>query len=139
MTFLAIDLTTATTKEFAISSTVSWQATHIILAPNSVVHIGYVFGGWSIDKNKYTVIGPEGYDQQIDAQIWNPTRCKLFQGESYGTLLGKIGDGSVFAIGRDKWFLAQNAGELYLSINDAATCLADNEGGIIVRITARTR
>lgn len=134
----AIYLTTAKTIEFTVSSTAGWLATHVVLGRNSIVHIGYVSGAWSVDKSNYVTIGPEGYDQQTDTQIWNPSLCKLLQNASYGTLLGKIGDGSVFMVGRDRWLLAENAGEIYLSINDAAACLADNQGQITVRITAGT-
>lgn len=119
-----------------IDSVSYWQATGVDLSRNSIAYIGYNSGAWTVDSNIYGTVGPEGYPADVDAQIWNPLECKILQSAPYGALLGKIGNGPVFEIGRSKVFWVSDEGELYLSMNDDYQCLADNQGEISVTIVS---
>jgi hypothetical protein len=125
---------TAQTTTYTVSSTSYLQATGIVLSKDSIDNISYKSGGWTVDVNSYRIVGAEGYSSNIDAQIWNPSECKLLQNVPYGALLGKIGDGPIFEIGRGKLFWVSNEGQLYLGINDNYQCLIDNQGEISVNI-----
>lgn len=120
----------------AVSSVSYWQATGVTLSRNSLVFVGYNSGAWTIDSSSYGTVGPEGYSSDIDAQIWNPSECKILQTAPYGALLGQIGNGAIFEIGKNKIFLASDTGELYLSINDNYQCLVDNQGEINVTVVS---
>jgi len=133
----AIYFSTAKTASVTIYATLNWQATGVTLNKNSVMYINYISGNWTVDGSEYEPVGPEGYTEQISALIWNPSKCKLLQNASFGTLLGKINNGPVFEVGRSKLLMASNEGELFLSINDSYNCVGDNQGEIVVGIIAK--
>jgi hypothetical protein len=83
------------------------------------------------------MVGPEGYSTNNDAIIWNINQCKLLNSAPYGELLGRIGNGSIFPIGRSTLFFPADEGELFLSINDGYQCLGDNQGDIKIVIINR--
>ena len=121
----------------SVSSTVNWQPTAIVLGKNSLVYIGYLSGSWTVDSQRFQFVGPEGYTNDIDSQIWGASRCKILQSAPYGQLLGGVDGGPVFIIGKGGFFWAPNDGELFLSINDKAPCLTDNRGEVTVLIIAK--
>ena len=79
----------------------------------------------------YSEIGPGGYPSNIDNQIAHG--YKYVESLPYGALIGKVGYGSIIAIGNQSGpFYAENDGFLFLRINDSDISLGDNYGDIIV-------
>lgn len=132
-----IYFTPAKTINVTINSTSGWQATGVVLNRNSMLYVDYISGGWTVDANIYGIIGPEGYSFSVDRQIWGPSRCKILQSAPYGALVGRIGNGPVFEIGKNKLVWFPSDGELFLSINDTYECSRDNQGQVTVRIVFR--
>jgi hypothetical protein len=134
---LCISLVPTKARLISVSSRASWQSTGIVLAKNSPVYIGYLSGSWTVDSQRFQFVGPEGYTNDIDNQIWGASQCKILQSAPYGELLGGVDGGPVFVIGRGRFFSAPNDGELLLSINDKAPCLTDNQGDVTILIIAK--
>jgi hypothetical protein len=124
-------------RQITLSSTVNWQSTGVVLGKNSPVYIAYLSGSWTVDSQRFQFVGPEGYPNDIDGQIWGASQCKIVQSAPYGQLLGGVDSGSVFIVGKGGFFWAPNEGELLLSINDKAPCLTDNQGEVTVLIIAK--
>ncbi|MEU7244354.1 hypothetical protein [Streptomyces sparsogenes] len=89
-------------------------------------------GDWTVDYRNFPKVGPEGYSESIDANIYQG--CKV-TGDTYATLLGKFDNGSAFAVGSGGVFSDKEGGGLSLRIND--TCLSDNEGSVSVDVSPR--
>jgi len=134
---IAVIFATAKVTHVAVYSTSGWQATSIILNKSSLLYVDYLSGQWTVDVSLLEMVGSEGYPANIDAQIWDPSQCKLLQDAPYGALLGRVGNGPIFQVGRSKLIWTSTEGELFLSINDAYQCSADNQGEIAVRVIAK--
>jgi hypothetical protein len=52
----------------------------------------------------------------------------------YGALVGKIGTGAAFLVGKKITFTAKSTGILYLAVNDNLPWYGDNAGGYTVTI-----
>lgn len=128
---------TAKAVNVTINSTSGWQATGIVLNKNAMLYVDYISGGWTVDANIYGMVGSEGYPVSVDRQIWDPSQCKIVQSAPYGALVGKIGNGPVFEVGRSKLIWFPSNGELFLSINDKYKCSWDNQGQVTVRVTTK--
>jgi hypothetical protein len=74
--------------------------------------------------------GPEGGGRPVTVATY-PLR-----GEDGGVLLGRIGDGAPFYVGRWTTVVATEAGRLYFRIND--DLLGDNKGQLTLTIEVRT-
>ena len=51
-----------------------------------------------------------------------------------GTLIGEIGQGSLFSIGSSSSFRASASGSLRLLFNDRACCYVDNSGSVTASV-----
>jgi len=132
--FLFIKIPNADNYIINVDSKNGWQSTNIILNSGDILLIKYISGEWTVDYNVYEMVGPEGYHDAIDKQIWNPSKCKIIQSLPYGTLLGKINNKSIFKVGINRLLFILDSGELFLSINDLHECAWDNKGHIVVEI-----
>lgn len=112
----------------SISSLLSWQATPLNLEQGEQFTSTYITGTWTADVrgNGYYYVGPEGYNSSCIAG-----GCET--AFPAGSLVGKIGDGPSFYIGRGGTFAANASGALYLRMNDCLPCLGDNDGSITMR------
>jgi hypothetical protein len=115
-----------------VSSTTGWQETSVYLHAGDKFTVTYGSGTWTVDYRNFPYVGPGGYSDAEDTQIYQG--CKIDTSENYGVLLGSVGTpNGDFPIGQGGTFTAGNDGYLYLSIND--TCLGDNDGSVTVSIT----
>lgn len=115
-------------KNNTVSSTAGWQQTALTVQQGSQFTISYVSGTWTVDARSLPYSGPQGYTWEVDQPIYQG--CKYDSMLTYATLLGEIGNGSDFAVGRGGVFTANSSGILSLRINDMDTCLSDNAGSI---------
>lgn len=78
-------------------------------------------------------IGPEG-SVPIDGIVPESAPHILVPGAPLGVLVGRVGEGEPFVIGRESAFVADAAGELFLSVNEDLRFRGDETGGYIVSI-----
>ncbi|MGB9873093.1 MAG: Kelch repeat-containing protein [Anaerolineae bacterium] len=100
-----------------------WQDTGIILQEGDFVTVSYVSGRWSPWSGHWIDAG--GNPGSTDG-------ANLIQGVPHAGLIGRIGQGQPFFIGREITFYAADSGILYLRINDKQ--IADNSGSIVAKI-----
>jgi len=117
-----------------ISSLAGWQQTPRTLKQGDPFSVAYLSGTWTVDKRSIPFVGPEGYSADVDSRIGYADWCKVKREAPYAALLGKIGDGPAFLVGRGGNFTADRDGSLYLTLNDQTYCQGDNEGSVIVQI-----
>ncbi|MCS7061459.1 MAG: hypothetical protein RMN25_09885 [Anaerolineae bacterium] len=117
-----------------ISSRVGWQQMPLSLQQGSTYFITYVSGAWTVDYRLYPSVGPEGYGPQVDNRVGYYDFCKTVRSLPYATLLGRIGNGPIFAVRRGGAFTANGSGFLSLRINDNDSCQGDNAGAIQVEV-----
>jgi hypothetical protein len=117
-------------SQIGITSTSGWQQTSMSLRQGDRFEVRYSEGDWTVDCRNYPYAGPEGHPPDIDAQIYQD--CRLVESLPYGTLIGQVGNGSIFAVGEGDEFTADASGALSLRINDDDACLVDNDGELIV-------
>ena len=124
--------TAATAVTFTISSTTGWQQSPINVTSGEVYALTYLSGSWTVDYRNFPQVGPGGYSDQVDSQIYQG--CKYLASSNYAVLLGAVGNGSAFAIGNGGTFTAQASGPLLLRINDDDACLGDNAGSVTMQL-----
>lgn len=117
-----------------VSSRSGWQQMPLYLQQGSTYFITYVSGAWTVDYRLYPSVGPEGYGPQIDNRVGYHDFCKTVRSLPYATLLGRIGNGPIFAVRRGGTFTANGSGFLSLRINDNDFCQVDNAGSIQVEV-----
>jgi hypothetical protein len=116
-------------KVIMVSAQEPWQYTGVRVRNGQVVSISYLGGTWGVWG------GARGVEHQTDAAG--------FEGEyravglpmisaPVGALLGRIGDGPVFLVGRELRFRSGETGILKLMMNDHA--LDDNIGYLQVEV-----
>lgn len=121
----------------AIKAGEGWQTIGYVNHPRSI-HFS-ASGSWTVDHRRDTElggrVGPAGYGRNADEKIGFQSRCKVMKSVPYGTLIGQIGNGPVFAVGSAALHGAsEDAGPLKLRINDADACLGDNAGAVKVSV-----
>jgi hypothetical protein len=93
----------------------------------------YVSGEWTVDTRNFPEVGPEGYRESVDKEIYRP--CKFIDNEPFGKLLGRVGeDGATFPVGEGGVLTSPQSGTLFLRINDSDECLGDNDGSLDVAV-----
>lgn len=116
-----------------ISSQKGWQQTPLYLNTGKSFYVIYQGGEWTVDKSNFPYVGPDGYQNNIDNKIANG--YKVISSVPYGTLIAKIGNGNLFAIGNKTGaFRADGSGYLFLRINDTDVALGDNSGSVTVTV-----
>jgi hypothetical protein len=125
-------------NDCTISSRAEWQQTPLMLKQGDPFTVAYLNGTWTTDKRRWPFVGPEGYSPDVDQQIGNDDLCKVDKRWVYGSLLGRVGEGNVFLVGRGGTFAAGNEGPLYLTLNDQAYCQGDNEGSVVMQLGTTT-
>jgi hypothetical protein len=115
-----------------VSSRAGWQQMPLSLQQGNTFFVTYVSGSWTVDYRLYPNVGPEGYTPQIDNRVGYYDFCKTVRTLPYATLLGRIGNGPIFAVRRGGAFTANASGSLSLRINDNESCQGDNSGSIQV-------
>ena len=116
-----------------------WQTIGYVNHPRSI-HFS-ASGSWTVDHRRDKElggrVGPAGYGRNADEKIGFQSRCKVMKSVPYGTLIGQIGNGPVFAVGAAALHGAsEDSGPLKLRINDADACLGDNAGAVKVSVNA---
>ena len=116
-------------REVAVSAQEGWQSTGLDVRPGQMVTITYLRGTWGVWG------GPEGVKNQADAEgfvdEYRPQGPPL-PSAPLGALLGRVGDGRPFLVGRGTRFRAGVGGVLSLRINDQ--WLNDNTGALHVAV-----
>ncbi|MGW0828437.1 cutinase family protein [Streptomyces sp. NPDC002845] len=133
-------------RTVTVSSTKQgWRDTGLSLDKDQTATITHNSGNWTVDSRLHGRVGPQGYSPEDDADI--APGCKFDDSEPYGALLGAVGP-SPASLGTpsavtwhdgDGEFKAENAGKLFLRINDEDRCLEDNGGLITVKVTITNR
>ncbi|MFF7646994.1 hypothetical protein [Streptomyces canus] len=133
-------------RTVVVSSTKQgWRDTGLSLDKGQTATITHDSGTWTVDSRLPDRVGPQGYSPEADAHI--APGCKFDDSEPYGALLGAVGP-SAASLGTPSavtWndgegeFKAENAGKLFLRINDEDRCLGDNGGLITVKVTITNR
>lgn len=101
-----------------------WTDTGIDVGPGDRIEIDYVDGMWSPwPGGSYDAIGSGG-DPRCD--------CNRVMGVSHAALIGRLGDGEPFLVGKHWESVAGQGGRLFLGMNDSRQ--DDNSGWLEVRI-----
>lgn len=112
------------TETLELQAIDGWTNTGIRINPGDRVVITYLSGMWSTwQGGAYDPIGSGG-DPNCD--------CNVVPGISHGALIGRIGQGQVFLVGKAFDIHIGESGTLFLGINDSQ--LADNSNSIKVLI-----
>lgn len=120
-----------------VSAQVIWNDTGVQIEEDEVVTVQYVSGLWNVNPPCYKAnYGPEGIGIIAKPGYACP-------GESEGCLVGRIGNGESFRIGR-KAVLPKGRGPLFLTANDDLYGLygsgySDNRGEVMVEIGKEMR
>jgi len=117
----------------SVSANQGWQSTNIHFQKGDMLVIQYDSGCWNSGKDKCH--GPEG----PSSNVANGHGCYPLHTHAESTLVGKIGNGPVFYVGRQIAKKLDTGGELSLVMNDDLNgChgrgLGDNSGAIVVTI-----
>ncbi|MCX4764156.1 hypothetical protein OG562_24990 [Streptomyces sp. NBC_01275] len=116
---------------FEVSSNAGWVRIPLSVQPGKTFKIAAT-GSWTVDYRNFPQVGPEGYDETADAQIFQGCKVAPY---AYAKLLGKFGTGPVFPVGSGGSFTDEDGGSLFLRINDAESCFSDNDGTLTVHVT----
>jgi serine/threonine protein kinase len=113
---------------FVVKSNQTWQDTKIEINQGDYVELNYLSGKWTTWVDGHPMVGPEG-----NVDLGDPKNSNHPVPSAYpGVLIGKIGDGAAFAIGKGISLTSLDSGPLYLQIND--DYLVDNSGTLSVSI-----
>lgn len=115
-------------KSYTIQANLTWQDTGIQLQVGDQIKVEYVSGAWTGRSGDGGLSGPEGDSNSTNTDECFPIK---YQGP---TLIARIGNGTPFIIGRQYLSKAQQAGNLFLRMNDCDQWLYDNAGSVIVSI-----
>lgn len=129
-------------QNFLIPANEAWVDPRIEVRagePISIGAAGTIFVEPAVRKgavqSSATVVGPEGtflYDEQYAARPFPLAAATLGPSPCY-SLIGRIGNGPLFYIGRKRSWTPDRSGPLYLGINDFDH--SNNSGNLEVRIT----
>ena len=115
-------------ETFEVQAIDGWTDTGIHIAPGNRVVITYISGTWSPwQGGSYDAIGFGG-DPNCD--------CNIIAGVSHAALIGRVGQGQIFIVGRSFDTRMGESGNLFLGINDSR--LADNSESIKVLVEVET-
>lgn len=119
----------------AVRGVVGWQDPGVDLTAGDVFTVRYITGTWTIN-----VAGrwfdADGYPGYYPHDAPPPCDRADLPDEQNGALIGRIGDGPAFLIGRFRSRVADRAGGLQLRMNDADACLPDNGGSVDVVVSS---
>jgi hypothetical protein len=116
-------------KLFVVSSQESWQGTEVYVREGQVVSITYLDGAWGVWG------GARGAAKQVDAAGFEGDYRAVglpLTSAPVGALLGRLGEGEPFLVGRKVQFVSGESGALRLMINDRS--LEDNSGAMRVQV-----
>ena len=112
-----------------VSAQEPWQYTGVRVQSGQVVSISYLGGTWGVwggargAEHQADALGYEGEFRAVGLPVTSAP---------VGALLGRIGDGPAFLVGRELRFRSGETGALHLMINDHA--LDDNIGYLQVEV-----
>lgn len=107
-----------------------WTDTGIWVTPGDLVVLRAT-GVVQLSSRQNDVASPEG------ARDGRRARSAPFRREPAGTLIARIGNGAPLLVGRDRSLVADQAGRLYLGVNDDD--LTDNTGAFDVDVHVQRR
>jgi hypothetical protein len=115
-------------EELTVSAAEDWQPTGLHIEPTNLVTIRHLEGAWTARPAR------TGAEEQAGAEgyVGEYRRDAPLPSAPVGALLGRIGSGAPFRIGRYAQFVSTESGVLSLRINDST--LDDNTGRLRVEI-----
>ena len=115
-------------EELTVSAAEDWQPTGVRIEPANLVTIQYLEGSWTARPAR------QGAEEQAKAEgyVGEYRRDAPLPSAPVGALLGRIGSGAPFRVGRYAQFVSTESGVLSLRINDST--LDDNTGHLRVEI-----
>ena len=124
-------------KTVKVPATVQWVNTGIRLTAGQKVTIVAKGSAWTIKSDPKTKCNPNGNRKYLcGSDPGAPPPCAMNYAP-YGQLVGKIGYGLAFRVGKKISFTASTAGILYLSVNDNLRWYSDNAGGYTATILVK--
>lgn len=117
------------TREVTVVANQPWQTTGIRVRRGQVVSITYLDGTWAVlggARSAQMRADAAGFESEVRAAGLPLASAPV------GALLGRIGDGMPFLVGREVRFQSREDGRLQLRINDQF--LGDNVGAVQVRV-----
>lgn len=121
--------------QIRIDATEGWQNADITLTLGDQLIIEVIDGRWTHQKGKASYNSGVGDQSYICAEYMSPNRCvEPLPSAPQGALIGKIGN-IIFEIDEGTKITVQNAGDLFLRMNDGDIGLYDNDGMLTVKIT----
>lgn len=112
-----------------VSANERWQSTGAMVRDGDIVSIDYMAGTWTVrggPAGERNPAGPNGYQGEYLSVGLPLTSAPV------GALVGRIGNGAPFLVGRGARFRAGEGGFLKLMINDQS--LGDNRGALQVKV-----
>lgn len=110
--------------DIEVLATKGWQATNVDVAEEDVLEIS-ASGSWSYYYWRSRPSGPEGVElRELDGED--------VSGFPYMALLGRIGDGHPFVVGRGTTVAVEHRGQLFFEPNDL--WVSSNKGSLNVQI-----
>ncbi len=123
------------TVTMTVDARQGWQASGLQVQRGAQIKVIVTGGQWTQQQGRapYNAGTGTGY---ICGEAMPPERCvEYLPMFPQGGLIGQIG-GQIFGVGARSSVVADQAGMLYLRINDADSALSDNDGTLTVQITA---
>jgi hypothetical protein len=117
-----------------VPATTKWFNSRIQVKAGNQITIVASGNASTLKTSKTSQSGPAGQKVLCGSVKTAPPPCALNYAK-YGALVGKIGYGTPFLIGKKLTFTASTSGTLYLSVNDNLKYYADNKGGYKVTVT----
>jgi len=108
-----------------------WQDTGVNVQIGEPVAITYVSGLWC-PWSSFCLDGRGCVDVDPNVCSPDPNQPSNIFSFAHAGLIGRIGDGTPFAVGNGVTFQANQAGNIYLRINDRS--IQDNSGALTVRL-----
>ena len=136
---VASTATITSNPQFTVFAKDTWQDTGIKITSTDKVSIKYVSGEWTLAEGRVNTTHPwvqaEGYTPERPE--WT-AQGKQVPSAPYGALIGRIGTGNPFFVGRQGELPLGQEGNLWLRVNDSDRHLNDNAGQIVVEIILAT-
>ena len=127
---------TATPVSFTVDvpANVEWFDTEIEVKQGQrvVVSASGIVNTW--DGRDIAFSDPDGQTENICVPTDKNEDC-LINGERYGLLVGRIGNGEPLVVGGANDFIAPESGTIYLAVNDNSTFFFDNLDSFVVVIS----
>jgi hypothetical protein len=121
------------TVNLDIPANVLWFDTGIYVTQGQHIMFFPGFGSYNLQDNNPNW-DAMSFGMYGISEIICDTNC-IINGQNYGMLVAKIGEGQPFLVTSDSSdFIIAASGELYLAVNDCVDCYANNSGNFDIII-----